>query len=227
VTTEPVWKTRYGPQQLRDTLGLTEWQHQRVTAAGTIPGPDAAGGKWSGDVVRRLYPLQVAIRRSAGHVPDVGEVRAAEHLSTATGIQVEPHALPELARQGLILIVGYYKDRPLYCGRTLEAWPAARLAEIEQASVAGELLTVDRVVDRLGVRRSDVDALIARGWLRPVDWARGPYTAKKYRPDVPLYRAGDITGLLTCFDIDWDAVRAVGKGKRSPLANLPNRKEQP
>lgn len=225
--TGPTWHTRYGPQQLRDLLGLTEWQHQRATAAGIIPGPDAPGGRWLGTTARRLWPLRVAIRRSAGYIPDVGEVRAAEHLATVTGIDVEPHALPELARQGLILVVGYLEKYhgtyPLYCGRTLEAWAPGDVEAIEAANVAGERLTVDRVTDRLGVRRSDVDALVRRGWLAPVDWARGPHTPKSRRPDVPLYRAGDLTGLLTDPTIDWDAARAVKAGARSPLATLPDR----
>lgn len=223
----PVWRSRYGPQQLRDALGLTEWQHQRGTAAGIIPAPDAAGGKWLGITVQRLWPLRVAIRRSCGYIPDVGEVRAAEHLTSVTGIEVQPHALPELARQGLILVIGYLEKYhgafPLYCGRTLETWAPGDTAEIEAANVAGERLTTDRVVDRLGVRRSDVTALVARGWLVPVDWARGPHTPKSRPHDVPLYRAGDVTDLLLSREIDWDAVRAVGRGRRSPLADLPQR----
>lgn len=219
-TTEPAWRTRYGPQQLRDVLGVTEWQHVRGTTSGVIPPPDAAGGKWSGDVVRELYPNRVAISRSVGLFPDVGEFRAAGYLTERVGFEVEPHAVADLARSGLILIVGSHKDRPLYCGRTLEAWPAERRDEIERANVAGERLIVDRVVDRLGVRRSDVDHLVALGWLAPVDMAHGPFTAKARRPDVPLYRAGDVTALLLSGDIDWDAVRAVSKGKRSPLATL-------
>ncbi len=219
------WRTRYGPRQLRDTLGITEWQHQRGTAAGIIPPPDAAGGKWLGATVRRLWQVRVAIRRSCGYVPDVGEVRAAEHLTTLLGVDVEPHALPELARRGLILVVGYVEKYhgayPLYCGRTLETW--AGVDDVLAANVAGERLTVDRVVDRLGVRRSDVDALISRGWLTPVDWARGPHTPKSRRPDVPLYRAGDVTALLLDEAIDWAAVRAVRRGRRSPSAPLPRR----
>lgn len=215
------WRTRYGPQQFRDVLGLAEWQHQRATASGILPGPDAAGGKWLGETVRGLYPLRVAIRRHAGSVPDLGAERAAEHLTVRLGVQVWPHALPELARRGRILVVGDYKGHPLYCGRTLETWDAAD--DMEDMNTAGERLTVDRVVDRLGVRRSDVDALITRGWLVPVGWGRGPFTARKYAADVPLYRAGDVTALLLDGGIDWAAVRAVGKGRRSLLAKLPPR----
>lgn len=221
--TEPAWRTRYGPQQLRDVLGLTEWQHQRATTAGIVPRPDAPGEKWLGTTVRGLYPLRVAIRRSVGAVPDLGEVRAAEYLAGKLGVEAESHALPELARQGQILVVDYYKDRPLYCGRTLETWTA--VDEITRANTTGERLTIDRVTDRLGVRRSDADHLVTLGWLVPVDMARGPYTAKKYHPDVPLYRAGDVTALLISAEIDWDTARAVKKGQRSILANLPNRKD--
>lgn len=224
---EPAWKSRYGPQQLRDLLGLTEWQHERGSMSRVIPPPDAAGGKWSREVARGLWLRRVAIRRHAGGVPDVGSVRAAEYLTARLGIEVFPEALAELARQGLILVVGslekYHGSYPLYCGRTLETWPVDDRETVERANVAGELLVTDRVVDRLGVRRSDVDHLVRLRWLVPVEWGRGPHTPRSASPDVPLYRAGDVTALLLCEQIDWDAVRAVGKGQRSPLASLPAR----
>jgi len=34
---------------------------------------------------------------------------------------------------------------------------------------------------------------------------------------VPLYRTGDLDGLLARADIDWAAVRATLPGRRSPL----------
>ena len=217
----PAWRTRYGPQQLRDVLGLTEWQHARATAAGTIPRPDAASGKWTGDVVRALYAQRVAIRRSAGAVPDLGAERAAEMLSARLSIVVEPHAVHELAHQGLLLVVDEYKGHPLYCGRTLETWTSRE--EIERANTAGERFTADLAAERLGIRRADFDHLVTLGWITPVAWGRGPFTAKKYRPDVPLYRSGDITALLADPAIDWNAARSVRKGQRSPLAALPKR----
>jgi hypothetical protein len=214
--------TRYGPRQLRDALGLTEWQHERATAAGTIPPADAAGGKWTAPVVRRLFARRVGIRRNAGAVPDSGAGKAAEILTSRLGIEVEPHAIHELARNGSILIVDQYKGHPLYCGRTLETWTGGH-DEVQRANITGERLTADRAADRLGIRRSDFDHLTALGWITPVAWGHGPYTASKYSPDVPLYRAGDVTDLLLSTEIDWDAVRATGKGRRSPLAALPPR----
>ncbi len=219
--TEPEWKSSYGPRQLCDLLGLAEWQRIRARQSGVIPAPAAAGGRWSREQARALYPRQVAIRRHVGYLPDLGETRAAEYLSERLGITVEPHALPELARQGRILVVDGYKDRPLYCGRTLETWVGTD--DVEVANIRGELLITDRVVDRLGVRHADVKQLVEHGWLRPVEWGRGLLTAKKYAADVPLYRAGDITDLLRNEEIDWDAVRAVPKGGRSLLSKLPHR----
>jgi len=217
----PVFRSRYGPQQLRDLLGLAEFQHERAMQTGIIPRPDAAGAKWSGKVALQLYADRVGIRRHAGSVPDLGAERAADLLTARLGVQVEPHAVHELGRQGRILIVGYYKDHPLYCGRTLETWQG--IDEIEQANTVGERLTADRAANRLGIRKSDFAHLVRLGWIKPVAWGRGPYTAKSYSPDVPLYRAGDITDLLQDPAIDWDAARAVPAGKRSTLAALPAR----
>lgn len=217
----PEFRSRYGPQQLRDLLGLAEFQWERARQAGIIPAPDCRGSKWSGPLARTMYEHRVGIRRYAGSVPDLGAERAAELLSARLSFKVEPHAVHELGRQGRILIVGYYKDHPLYCGRTLETWGS--IDEVERANDLGERYTADRAADWLGIRKSDFTHLVRLGWLTPVAWGRGPFTAKKYAPDVPLYRAGDITKLLVHPDIDWDAVRAVPAGKRSLLADLPDR----
>jgi hypothetical protein len=217
------WRSRYGPQQLRDVLGLTEWQHARATAAGTVPRADAAGGKWAGETVRELYKRRVAILRNAGSVPDLGAERAAEYLTKKLDVEVYSEALPELARQGRIVIVGDYKGWPLFCGRTLETLGADAIPEIEAANVAGELLTADRCADRLGIRASDFRHLVNLGWITPSGHGRGPYTPKSRPPDVPLYRAGDITALLLDESICWEAVRSAQRGQRSPLAALPPR----
>ncbi|MET9779247.1 hypothetical protein ABZ023_34225 [Streptomyces sp. NPDC006367] len=38
---------------------------------------------------------------------------------------------------------------------------------------------------------------------------------------VPLFRAGDVDGLPAAHpEVEWAALRAVGKGQRSPLAAL-------
>lgn len=219
------WRKSYGPQQFRDVLGLTNWQHQRVTAAGVVPGPDLAGGKWSGAVVQGLHWRRAAIRASAGSVPDLGAQSAAAELTRRLGVEVFPEALAELARNGRILVVGDYKGHPLYCGRTIETFTdrAAALA----ANDAGELVLADSVVDRLGIRASDLTHLVRLGWLTPAGWGRGPFTPKSRRPDVPLYRAGDITALLADPAVDWAAARAARPGQRSLLAKLPNRSLQP
>lgn len=227
-TTTPRRITRYGPRQLCEALGLEEWQRIRARQAGIIPAPDAPdGSKWLAVTVAGLVQQRTAIARSVGALPDLGEQRAAEHLTARLGIEVEGHALPELARQGGILVVGYYeryfRDFPLYCGRTLETWPLDALAEVEQANVAGERLTTDRVVDRLGVRRTDVEHLVRLGWLVPVDLVRSSRTPRSQPPDVPLYRAGDVTELLLSEAIDWEAVRGLRSGARSPFASLPDR----
>lgn len=218
------WRTRYGPMQICTALGLEQWQRDRARQQGIIPAPDAPGGKWLGSTVRRLWKKRVAIVRSVGSVPDVGSHKAAEHLTERLGIAVEPYALPELARLGRILVDKYHGSFAVYCGRALENWPTgpAALAEVQAANVDGELLTADRVGDRLNITRTGLGHLVRLGWLEPVDWARGPHTPRSRPHDVPLYRMGDVAELLRSPAIDWDAVWATPKGKRSPLALLPD-----
>lgn len=104
-------------------------------------------------------------------------------------------------------------------GRTLETFDDVEA--IARANVAGELLPADRAADRLGIRPTDFKHLVRLGWITPADWTRSMYVPKSRAPDMPLYRAGDITALLGDPAIDWDAAQAVVPGRRSPLSKLP------
>lgn len=94
------------------------------------------------------------------------------------------------------------------------------LAELlDQAAPLGP----DQAAQRLGVRRTDLDHMARLGWLCPADTVRVKFgAARGGTVRVPLYRAGDIDRLPAEHpEADWPALRAVPKGRRSPLAALP------
>jgi hypothetical protein len=202
-----------------DRLGLARFQVERALTAGLIPPPARAGGRWSASVVDDLANRADEIRAAVGAVPDLGAGRAAEELSARLGIEVTADAVVELAARGLIPVVGEYKGCPLYCGRTVE-----RITDTRAVAAAvrdGELLTAAEAAARLGIRRSDFDHLVRAGLLEPVTYGRSVFQRRREAPNVPLYRAGDLTSLLARDGIDWDAVRSTPKGFHSPLAKLP------
>lgn len=206
-------KRDYGPIQMGDRLGLSQWQVERALADGLIPPPDR-GTRWSAPLVEDAAARAEAIKTAVGTVPDMGASRAADYLAERFAMPVPADAVPELAAMGLLPVVGTYKGRPLYCGRALEA--LTDRDAVEQAVRNGRLLTRADATATLGIRDSDFDHLVRAGLLKPRSYGSGQFHSR-----VPLFRAGDLRALAARGDIDWAAVRATPKGRQSPLAKLP------
>lgn len=214
--------TKFGPVQLAQFLGLARWQLDRALAGGLIPGPDTPRGKWSAKAAGEAAARLTEIRAAVGGIPDLGAVRAAEVLTGRLGIPVTADGVTELARRGLMPVAGDYKGFPLYDGRALEIFADASAAA--EATRAGRLRTFMQAAAYLHIRRADLDHLIRAGLLTPAGWGHGPFDRRDTR-SVPLYRTRDLDEageVVTAAGIDWDTVRATAKGRRSPLARLPD-----
>jgi hypothetical protein len=212
----------YGPVQLAGFLGLGRWQLDRALTDGLIPGPDTRSGKWPSAVAREAAARLKDIRAAVGGIPDLGAVRAAEVLTERLGIPVTADGVAELARRGLIPVTGDYKGFPLYDGRVLETFADASAAA--EATRAGRLRTAVQAAGYLRIRRADLGHLFRAGLLTPAGWGHGPFDRRDTR-SVPLYRTADLDDLddiVTACGINWDAVSATPKGRRSPLARLPD-----
>ncbi len=212
--TRPKWKSSYGPQQLRDLLGLAEWQMERLAGDPRFPGPDLNGRRWSMEVARQLYRRRASLAKRAGSVPDLGAWRVAELLSERFGVEVVGDTVVELARAGRIVTNGWYKGNRLYSGRSVERFTDRKALDV--AAVAGRMVRDEAAVDILGCRMVDLQYLIDKGYLR----ARQHYTGQ-WGSKVPLYRTGDLHDLLADDRFDWPAVQAAGRGTRSLLSKLP------
>ncbi|MFI6513286.1 exonuclease domain-containing protein [Streptosporangium sp. NPDC050855] len=96
----------------------------------------------------------------------------------------------------------------------------AALAQDEDLmeSVRGEqLLGPDQAAVHLEMRRTDLDYIVAAGWVRPAAYATREVGVRK-SVEVPLYRVADLEAVLTDVPgVDWEAVRAVKSGEPSPL----------
>lgn len=207
--------------QMGDRLDLQRFQINRALAAGLIPAPDRAGGRWSAAVVDEVAGRVEDIRDAVGSMPDLGAGRAATLLGERLGCEVHPDTIAELAATGLVPIVGDYKGWPLYCGRALEEF--ADVLAIQHAARTGKLHTADQAAEYMRIRRSDFDHLTRAGLLTPVTLVHGPFQSRSSAPKVPLYRAGDMDDLLNDTGIDWEAVRATPAGFHSELAKLPTK----
>lgn len=213
----------YGPLQMRHRIGLAQFQVERALKSNLIPPPDRPHGRWSATIVDEAAARVDEIVAAVDTVPDVGAGAASVHLSGRFNLAVSSDAVMELARMGLLPVVGDYKGWPLYCGRTIERFDDGDA--LERAGVQGALLTADQAAERMCIRRSDFDHLVRAGLLTPMTYARGAFQGRHDRPNVPLYRTGDVDALLDHTGIDWDAVWTTPKGFHSPLAKLPTAAE--
>jgi hypothetical protein len=209
----------YGRIQFAEFLGLEQWQLERALTAGLIPPADRPRGRWSAAVAGQAADRLADIRAAVGNIPDVGAVRAAEELTRRVGVHVTGDGVAELARRGLIPVIGHYKGWPVYDGCAVENF--ADTAVAAEATRAGRLRTAEDAAGYLRIRRSDFAHLIRSGMIRPAGWGHGPFD-RRDTFSVPLYRTGDLDAVGARDDIDWAAVRAVTPGRRSPLAVLPD-----
>jgi hypothetical protein len=207
----------YGPVQLATFLGLEPWQFARARTADLIPAPDRSRGRWSAPVSAAALARIGEIVLAVGAIPDVGATRAAEILSARLGVIVTPAGVTELNRRGLIPETGSFREWTLYDGRAIEAFSDGDLAV--EASRAGELHTADNAASYLKIRRTDLDHLRRLRLLSAADWCHGPFDSR-HRFSVPLYRTADLDALAADARIDWAAVRATARGRRSPLATM-------
>lgn len=208
----------YGPVQVLDRLGLEVWQFERARRAGLIPAADPSTGRWPAVVVEAIAADMDRIRAAVGAYPDVGAIRAAQILTDRFGIEVRADTVAELARKGLLPMVGEYRGHPVYDGQALEAF--TDLAALRRAVVEGRLLARGEVAAVLGVRVCDLAHLIEAHWLEPVAHVHSVWQRRRAVPAVALFRAGDVEVLAHHPGIDWDAVRATPPGRSSPLAVL-------
>lgn len=115
--------------------------------------------------------------------------------------------------------------RGLACGR-FGRYQRTDIDALAADPVLHEQVRADRVVtaDRaaaeiLDIERRHFDIMVEHGWIA----ANRHHTKQvgRYRSiEVPLYRTGDVEGLLEIPDVDFEQLRATPKGTKSPLLDL-------
>lgn len=207
----------YGPVQVPKTLGLARWEWHRALADGLIPPPGvpagATGARWTQAQMDGLLARRDEIKAKVGDVADLGAWQAAEVLAERLGVDVDPDAVVELARTGLIDKAGFYKGHRLYSGRSIAAF--RDVAAFTEAAVAGRKLTSEQAAAYLRIRRLDFDRLVRAEWVKPSGSYQGQWSST-----VLVFRTGSLDALAADPRIDLAAVRATPKGRPSPLAAL-------
>ena len=209
-------RSDYGPAQLAAWLGLDRWQVEAASAsAGLLPAPDcAAGRRWSAEVARRIAGRLPDIVAAVGTEPPIGARRAADRLAAQTGEEIQPRDVEGLASAGLLTAVAEYKGHPLYAPAAVDA--LRDVPGLLDRIAADRLLGPDQAAELLGIRRTDWDHVVAAGWIAPCRHA-SMEVGRRRSVSVPLYRTAEVRALLEVPGVDWEEVRAVAPGARSPL----------
>ncbi|MFE5138503.1 hypothetical protein ACFRDV_12645 [Streptomyces fagopyri] len=154
-----------------------------------------------------------------GTMPDVGAVRAEEHLAERFSMSVHSGTAAELARRGHLPVVGDHKGHALYCG--LARGNLTDRRKVERVSVAGQLHPRDTAAQVLGIGETDLDHLLRAGLLTPAATARSWWNQ---RDVVQLYRQADLDRLARSRRVDWADVRNP-RGAPVPAARAPHPEE--
>ncbi|MCX4784621.1 hypothetical protein [Streptomyces sp. NBC_01264] len=218
----------YDRDQAAARLGVPRPEFRWAAASGVVPTPDAGPGLWSRAAVEAMDAE--AVRACLGDGPLFGwqgAARLAEALGTPNPDPgcggpkaVSVAALVELAKDGLLTTLSDRVNELLLAPAEVDAL-AAR-PDLRRLLAHAAPLGPDQAAQRLRVRRTDLDHMARLGWLLPTETVRVKFgAARGGTVRVPLYRAGDVDRIPEEHpEVDWPALRALGKGKRSPLARL-------
>lgn len=218
-------RLQYDAGQATKRLKVTAAQFRWARHTGLIPDPDLPGRQWSRAAVEAVDADAV---RAAMPSPPVSGSAAADRIAAALGTPNTPgqkanvtsFVVRRLVDRGLLTDLSAVPDGTLHHPGQVDQ--VCRREDLAALVAADTPLGPEQAAARLGVRRSDFDHLVRLGWIRSpqaVEVAFG--TSRAGAVSIALYTTADVDSVLTAHpEIDWAQLRAVGKGRRSPLAAL-------
>jgi hypothetical protein len=97
-----------------------------------------------------------------------------------------------------------------------------RREDLADLVAADTPLGPEQAATRLRVRRADFDHMVRLGWVRSPQSIEVRFgTSRAGAVDVALYTTASVDAVPAAHpEVDWEHLRAVEKGRRSPLASL-------
>ncbi|MFJ7098117.1 hypothetical protein ACIQWL_49380 [Streptomyces mirabilis] len=189
---------------------------------GLVPDPDASSWQWSRAAVEALDAD--AIRAAFPGQPISGGV-AADRIAEALGT---PNVFGE--RNVTSFVVRRFIGRRLLTELSANDGSLLhpdQVAEVCRRTDRAELVAADtplgpaQAAKRLGVRRTDFDWMLRLKWIKPAEVIEVRFGTSRFgTEDVALYTTQSVDALAARSEVDWDQLRSIPKGRRSPLAAL-------
>lgn len=214
--------THYHEDQLAGRLRLPITVIRSARQAGAIPEP-AEDGRWTRAQVDEMK-TRVDEIETAGGSPISGQW-ACRLLEKRLGLEADSVKVFQILRlvdRGLLHQLGSSPEAGTVVSAQLVA-RAAKHPDIRRMLAEDTPLGPDQAAERLGIRRTDWDHVVRAGWVHPAQWIEVRFgTSKAGAVAVPLYRTVDVDTVPAAHpEVDWDAVRATPRGRRSLLARVP------
>ncbi|WP_241847797.1 hypothetical protein [Streptomyces sp. CB02009] len=185
---------------------------------------DVRGFAWSRSA---LEAMDAATVRAAMPREAISPYGAANRIAAALGTPNKPgqppavssYAVERLIALGLLVDLSAHRRYSALNPDQVDQVAALELAELLDREAP---LGPEQAAARLGVRRVDFEWMRRLGWIAPVSFGRVQFGASKAGAvEVPRFAAGHVDDLPGAHpEVDWAQLRTVGKGRRSPLAEL-------
>ncbi|MEV6804620.1 hypothetical protein [Streptomyces sp. NPDC051132] len=126
----------------------------------------------------------------------------------------------QLADRGLLVDLSANPDETLHHPGQVDQ--VSRREDLADLVTAGTLLGPEQAAARLQACRVDFDHMVRLGWVRSPQSIEVRFgTSPAGAADIALYITASVDAVIPAHsEADWEELRTVRKGRRSPLASL-------
>lgn len=220
-------RTEYDASQAAKRLKVDAAAFRWARHTGLVPAPDVSSFRWSRAAVEALDAD--AIRAAMPSSPLSGG-EAADRITDALctpnratygeRAHVTAFVVRRFVDRGLLADLSVNPDGTLH--HPDQVAEVCRREDLADLVAADTPLGPEQAAARLRVRRTDFDHMVRLGWVRSPQSIEVRFgSSRAGAVDVALYTTASVDAIVTTHpEVDWEQLRAVEKGRRSPLAAL-------
>ncbi|WP_177204445.1 hypothetical protein [Streptomyces sp. CC53] len=220
-------RTEYDEGQAAKRLKVPAAAFRWARHTGLIPAPDVSSSRWSRAAMEALDADAI---RAAMPTPPISGGAAADRIADALGIpnptthgeraNVTAFVVRRFVDRGLLVDLSANPDGTLH--HPDQVAEVCRREDLADLVAADTPLGPEQAATRLGVRRVEFDWMVRLGWVRSPQSIEVRFgTSRAGAVDVALYTTASVDAVVPAHpEVDWEQLRAVEKGRRSPLAAL-------
>ncbi|MFF0486739.1 hypothetical protein [Streptomyces sp. NPDC004435] len=220
-------RTEYDDGQAARRLKVPVAAFRWARHTGLVPAADVSSCQWSRAAVEALDADAIW---AAMPSPPISGGAAADRIAASLGtpnrtIRGEPanvtaFVVRRFVDRGLLVDLSANPDGTLHHPGQVEE--VCRRDDLAALVAADTPLGPKQAAARLGVRRADFNHMVRLGWVRSPQSVEVRFgTSRAGAVNVALYTTASVDAMPAEHpEVDWEQLRTVEKGRRSPLAAL-------